>query len=366
MHLAIRTAALLVLAVSPARPEPMVPAAIARAQERLTAAMDAASLASATAGCGQALDASDVSPDARDGARRALRAAVLAARDRLASRLRRAVESDLRERLPAHAAELQRRREAAVGHIMDEFAYPDGEAGRAVQPRVDAKLEAVREMWETPLLAVGRRMPLLAAELETLNAATALALESAGIDRLATDAVTLSDLLADADGTYARLLREAPADAFGRNRLEQNRKVAAWNAQVAGLAPETAEQIEVTNAYREMLGRLALQIDPALCRAAQEHAEAMARAKRLFHRDGGDGTPESRIRKAGYEPLAIGENICGPAATAREAHALWCRSPGHHRTLIDPLFNQIGVGHAEGFWVQNFGRGRLRKPGENP
>jgi uncharacterized protein YkwD len=87
----------------------------------------------------------------------------------------------------------------------------------------------------------------------------------------------------------------------------------------------------------------------------------MAKAKRLFHRDGGDGTPESRIRKAGYDPLAIGENICGVALSAQEAHDLWIRSAGHHRSVLDPLFNQIGVGHAAGYWTQCFGRGRLHK-----
>ncbi len=331
---------------------------------RIETAPDTTALAAATAGFDKALAGPAAGAEGRDAARRAVRDTVLAARDRLAAALRRGVEADLRGNPGRYWTELTRRRESAVGHIMDEHAYPDGEGARKAQPRVDAKVAAVRELWETPLLAAGRMKPSVPADLEALNAAVAAALAGAGIERLAKDALRIEALLADPGGEYARVLRANAPGAFARKRLDQNRKGNAWNARIADLPPAVAEQIAITNAYREMLGRLVLQIDPALVRAAQGHAEVMAGAKRLFHRGGPDGTPASRIRKAGYEPLAIGENICGAVATAREAHAMWCRSPGHHRSLIDPLFNQIGVGHAEGYWVQNFGRGRLRRPGD--
>jgi uncharacterized protein YkwD len=319
----------------------------------IESSIDAKSLSESTAGLGSSQGAMD---DAgRDLVRREVRAAVLAARDRLAARIRRCVEADLRVQLPRLKAELAKRRETALGHIQDEVAYPEGEKGKEIQPRVDAKVSAVREIWETPLLATGRMAPAVPADLAALNAAAAAAIARAGIETLAKDEIPLEALLADDAGAFARLVQATPADAFDQALLEHNRRTAALNAQAAGLPPAVAEQIAITNAYREMLGRRVLQIDARLVQAAQGHSDAMAKQKKVFHQ-GTDGTPETRIRRAGYVPLAIGENVCGVVDTAAEAHAQWCRSPGHHRSLVDALFSQIGVGHADGYWTQNFGR----------
>jgi uncharacterized protein YkwD len=334
-------------------PPPPARALVAPHLRAIESSSDAQSLSASTAGLAPAQAVLD--EPGRDLVRREVRSAVLAARDRLAARIRRNVEADLRGQVPRLKAELAKRREAALGHILDETAYPEGEKGKEVQPRVDAKVAAVREIWETPLLAAGRMTPSVPAGLAALNAAAAAAIAGAGIEKLARDELPLETLLADEAGEFARLVQTTAADAFEQKILEHNRKAAALNAQAAGLPPGAAEQVALTNAYREMLGRKALLIDARLVKSAQGHSEAMAKQKKLAHQ-GEDGTPETRIRRTGYDPLAIGENICGVVATAAEAHALWCRSAGHHRTLVDALFSHIGVGHADGYWTQNFGR----------
>jgi uncharacterized protein YkwD len=338
----------------PGRPPP---APVATALLRLGGASSPKDLPEAVRGLPEILASVDAAT--RDAARRELRAALLAARDRLAARIRRDVESLFRDRIPALQDELARRRESAASLIMDVTAYPDGEAGNEIQPRVDEKVAAVRELWENPLLALGRLTPAVAVDIEALNAAVAAAQEAARLESGPGDAVRLDTLLAD-PGDSVRTFRSAPVNAAEAKRIAFNRQSEAFNARVEGICREALEQVAVTNAYREMMGMRILQIEPKLCRAAQGHSETMARLKKIFHQ-GEDGTPATRIAATGYESTAIAENVGGHLADARAAHGAWYRSPPHHRNLINALYNQIGVGYADSYWTQNYGRGRLNK-----
>jgi len=83
--------------------------------------------------------------------------------------------------------------------------------------------------------------------------------------------------------------------------------------------------------------------DARLESLAQEHAEAMRRARKTAH-DTGDGDLIQRLARAGLE-LSVGENIAharGPALTQR---VLWA-SPSHRENLLFRGYDLVGIGVA--------------------
>jgi hypothetical protein len=332
------------------------PGAIAPLLRRIAEAPGAKTLEDAARDLPAALAAA---PDdaARAAAARSVRENALAARGRLAARLRKDVESAFRSRAAALKQELARRRESALGLIQDEAAYPEGPGGKAAQPRVDEKVAAVRELWENPLRALARMTPSLGKDLDALNAAVDALLRTTGADPAAP--LSLEAAFAD-PGPLAESFRAAPADGVEKKALDHNARVRAALDARKDLPPEIREQIAITNAYRELLGRRAFEPDAALCRAAQVHSEAMARKKALWHK-GEDGEPASRVAAEKFEATAVAENVCGTVATPAEAHAMWYGSPGHHRSLVNATYTHLGVGVKDGYWTQVFARGKSKR-----
>ncbi|HEU4408656.1 MAG TPA: CAP domain-containing protein [Polyangiaceae bacterium] len=106
-----------------------------------------------------------------------------------------------------------------------------------------------------------------------------------------------------------------------------------------------------------------LRWSDALARAAQAHSEDMA-AKGYFSHDSADGRDmAARVRAQGYAFSALGENIAAGQRTPAEVMAGWLESPGHCANIMNPSFQELGVGRAEGgpldiYWTQNFGAPR--------
>jgi uncharacterized protein YkwD len=105
----------------------------------------------------------------------------------------------------------------------------------------------------------------------------------------------------------------------------------------------------------------ALAVSDPLGRAAQRHAQDMARRGYFDHRAPEGSTPGDRVRRAGYLPRLVGENIAFGPESAEEVVRGWLESTGHCENIMDARFTQIGIGLAEGsrrghiYWVQNFG-----------
>ena len=104
-----------------------------------------------------------------------------------------------------------------------------------------------------------------------------------------------------------------------------------------------------------------LTVSEPLGRAAQRHAEDMARHGYFDHRAPDGSTPGDRVRRAGYTRASTGENIAFGPESAEEVVRGWLESTGHCENILDARFEQIGIGLAEGsrrghiYWVQNFG-----------
>jgi uncharacterized protein YkwD len=103
-----------------------------------------------------------------------------------------------------------------------------------------------------------------------------------------------------------------------------------------------------------------LRWNDALARAAQIHADDMARNDFLDHKGSNGSRPAQRAKAQGYAYTIVGENCAEGQETLAEAMDAWLRSPGHCRNIKDREFRDLGMAVAwseDGvpFWVQVFG-----------
>jgi uncharacterized protein YkwD len=182
----------------------------------------------------------------------------------------------------------------------------------------------------------------------------------------------------DTDGTFRRLLEPTYVDlGIGMGRLNgaplysilfAEPESAAFEHQTAGLRDlerVRAELLAQINAERRRAGRQPLVPDSRLDLAAQRHADDMLARSFFAHRAPDGKTVRERTRAAGYEWLAVGENLAEGQQTVQEAVDAWMRSPGHRENVLDHRFIQTGIGLALGrdpktaeyriLWVQTFG-----------
>lgn len=102
-----------------------------------------------------------------------------------------------------------------------------------------------------------------------------------------------------------------------------------------------------------------LALSKALFEAARAHARDMARRGYFDHRAADGNQPKDRVRRAGYKPRLVGENIAFAPESAEEVVAGWLNSPGHCANIMDARFSEMGAAVAQGsepghiYWVQN-------------
>ena len=74
-------------------------------------------------------------------------------------------------------------------------------------------------------------------------------------------------------------------------------------------------------------------------------------------------TPGDRVRKGGYTPHIVAENIARGPSAVDEVMDDWMLSREHRGNILHPAFRDLGVGIAVGrnsvgltvLWVQDFG-----------
>jgi hypothetical protein len=67
--------------------------------------------------------------------------------------------------------------------------------------------------------------------------------------------------------------------------------------------------------------------------------------RRYFEHRGSDGSePRDRVARAGYKSRLTGENIALGPESAEEVVAGWLDSPGHCANIMEPRFQDIGIG----------------------
>ena len=105
--------------------------------------------------------------------------------------------------------------------------------------------------------------------------------------------------------------------------------------------------VHVQNRARISSGLEPLCVDPILTEAARGHAADMI-ARNYF----GHGLVAARLSSYGYNWLTYGENIAGGYgayySSGDHAMQMWMASPGHHANIMNPNFQEVGVGMGTG------------------
>lgn len=275
-------------------------------------------------------------------------------------------------------------RDAALKVIFDKSIYPDENHGKPGQKTVDEHVDRVRAVWPAFYQTVGRDLakvsrlsPEEARELLDRIAdpeqrmgevRPTLSARSLEVEQLTTVPAGLRALLAYQAGEFsqARALQDAlnPWEQELLRRLGDER-VRAYNAGILkqkkldrGVRPTgpEVEQVRITNDYRILMGRPALEIDTRLVLSARGHSADMTRLGFFDHtsRVPGKERPSDRMAKAGYMGGG-GENISLGSVTPMATHIAWYNSSGHHRNILGTRYRCMGSGQDAEHWTQNFG-----------
>jgi|GEM_PF-5030830 uncharacterized protein YkwD len=125
------------------------------------------------------------------------------------------------------------------------------------------------------------------------------------------------------------------------------------NAQAK--SPVTASEIiRLTNEQRLADGLLPLSVSPQLQLSAQKKAEDIVERNYWSH-----NTPEGEpfwVFVQDYDWRYLGENLAANFNTAEKAMTAWLNSPSHRANILNPLYQDIGVGISENIIVVLYGQ----------
>jgi uncharacterized protein YkwD len=138
------------------------------------------------------------------------------------------------------------------------------------------------------------------------------------------------------------------------------RQIESYNQSMAGcMNKRENEALRQINGYRQLLGRLPMEIDPRLVQSARRHSREMAQLKYFAHESPTAGlkTPMHRMAAAGYGGMGFSENIALQVRDPKMLVDLWLGSPPHHLAMIDANCTAAGVGKWDDQWTLNMGMG---------
>ena len=124
---------------------------------------------------------------------------------------------------------------------------------------------------------------------------------------------------------------------------------AAGGCDAVALRQSVLQQVNAARASGQVCGLA--QLPPAVpvgwhaavAAAASQHTEDMAR-RGLFDHRGSDGSQvEQRVRREGYQAVAVGETIAGGDYNAGNVVHSWLGSERHCRTLMQPAYTEVGA-----------------------
>ncbi|WP_127081260.1 CAP domain-containing protein [Dulcicalothrix desertica] len=124
--------------------------------------------------------------------------------------------------------------------------------------------------------------------------------------------------------------------------------------------------VELTNAERQKAGLSLLRLNSQLAVAAQKHSSDMAVQDYFNHQAKNGSSPFDRIKATGYRYSRAAENIYAGGSTPEDAVKGWMNSPGHRQNILNPEYQEIGVGYYflandtgsvnyKHYWTQVFG-----------
>lgn len=302
-----------------------------------------------------------------------MKAWALAQRDELRAAFEKAPEAKALAAMHQRVVELKKAREVALKLIFDEGRYfypyrspecPPDKAAQygAVQQEVDELVARVRAIWgeeHGPAPEPEIHSASFLATVHELHALRSI-LVDLGVASDETDKALAPCWLLPAHGD-AITVRNLAGDAYDVGRLNHDELALASNRALkpenCGAAADELRQLEITNAYRAMMGRRILLWHSKLLQSARGHSEWMARTGTFAHEEepgSPRATPSDRAKLAGY-PGGAAENIMFGDSDPMKAHVGWIHSSGHHRNILMMDHTEIGIGRAGTYWTQNFG-----------
>lgn len=108
------------------------------------------------------------------------------------------------------------------------------------------------------------------------------------------------------------------------------------------------------NAFRAGQGLGALQPNATLTRAAQRHAEDMARRGYFSHSSPGGPNGDNFSQRARASGCALrngAENLANGQQNELDVFVAWQNSAGHRRNMLGQNYTQYGLGRSGDFWV---------------
>ena len=103
------------------------------------------------------------------------------------------------------------------------------------------------------------------------------------------------------------------------------------------------EALNMLNAYRKRHGLSTLTLSEKLNAAAQEEADAMAKAVKVSHALTPDLTLIKRLKRANYDPVLATENIGAGYWTLAEAFSGWRDSRSHNKNMLKEGVTEMGI-----------------------
>lgn len=132
---------------------------------------------------------------------------------------------------------------------------------------------------------------------------------------------------------------------------------------VTGVTAEMQAVLDLVNLERTSRGLVPVRFAALLNEAALTHTVAQAALGTIYHVNPATGTnPGERIAHVGYKFNDWGENVGAGHRTPERLMERLMLSPAHCKTILNPSFTELGVGHVTGglfydnFWTQAFAR----------
>ncbi|UJR17095.1 hypothetical protein I4U23_003992 [Adineta vaga] len=109
------------------------------------------------------------------------------------------------------------------------------------------------------------------------------------------------------------------------------------------------EIVSLCNHHRHSHRAPSLSYHLRLHRAAQNHANYMAKTKHMSHEENihGHKTVGERAHRARYSWTTIGENVATGQTSASSVMNGWMHSQGHRENILNGNFRNIGIGIAK-------------------
>jgi len=122
----------------------------------------------------------------------------------------------------------------------------------------------------------------------------------------------------------------------------------AWETQMLELFNEARAAGANCGSNGDFAPADPLILEPALRCASRVHSMDMHNHNFFDHTNPDGEGPGDRFARAGWSGGGWGENIIAGYGSAENAFAGWMDSDGHCANIMNPSFNQVGIGYFNG------------------